>query len=218
MSPHRGEAGFSLVEMLVALVLLGLAALLMAQGFASGRRLWTDQERRVVAGEAVESAQSLVRDRIERLRPVTRMAGLAPYADLDGAPDRLEFLSIPPDAERPAPLRRYRLALSDHGDLVLGSAARASTDQAGEPYADQALVKGTQSLDIDYFGPARPGDAPGWQRDWTRRASPPQLVRIRVTFPAGDRRTWPELIVAPAASLDTLCAVDPATGGCRGRL
>jgi general secretion pathway protein J len=208
--PQDAQAGFSLVEMLVALAVLSLAALMMTQGFVSGRRLWADQQGRTYAGETVQSAQSLLRDRIERLRPVTRLEGGQPHVDVEGAPDSLVFLSLAADAQRPAPLRRYRLALDDRGDLVF-------SDPAAPDTPDQVLVRRVDGLAIDYFGVARPGDAPGWQSDWRERPSPPQLVRIRIAFPAGDRRVWPDLIVAPAAPLDTLCVINAATGGCRGR-
>jgi hypothetical protein len=33
----------------------------------------------------------------------------------------------------------------------------------------------------------------------------------------GDPRVWPELIVHPAATVDSLCVIDAATGDCRGR-
>jgi general secretion pathway protein J len=219
--PESGDAGFSLVEMLVALVLVGLAAMLMVQGLASGRRLWADEEIRTQRGETVEAAQTLVRARVERLRPVTRFGADRPYADLEGTPDTLSFISLPPDVERPSPMRRYRLFLDERGDLVLSSAsALASPDAGGEAAADrtdQTLMRHVEGLAIDYFGPATRGAAPGWQPSWSQQPTPPQLVRIRLSFPAGDRRTWPDLIVAPATSLDTLCTLDPFTGVCRGR-
>ena len=62
---RRGsDDGFTLVEMLVSLSLLSMAALLMATGLASARGLWSRIERNGTQGETIEAAQTLLRDRI----------------------------------------------------------------------------------------------------------------------------------------------------------
>ncbi|MGH6942669.1 MAG: hypothetical protein ACREH6_00420 [Geminicoccaceae bacterium] len=35
---------------------------------------------------------------------------------------------------------------------------------------------------------------PVWSRDWQGQSAP-RLIRLQVRFPAGDIRSWPELIV-----------------------
>ena len=56
---------------------------------------------------------------------------------------------------------------------------------------------------------------PFWHETWIDRPAPPALVRIRVKFPAGDRRVWPELIVAPRISTDANCVFDVVSQMCR---
>jgi general secretion pathway protein J len=208
----RRDDGFTLVEMLVSLALLGMAAMMMATGFSSGQRIWMSQERRAAAGQSVEAAQSLIRDRIERLHPATLFETGAAYADIDGDADHVDFIALPSDAERPAPMRRYRLSLGDRGQLMLSSPDPA----AGEPRS-QPVLGGVREMQISYFGPASDGGSPAWQEDWSRRETPPELVRVRLSFAPGDPRSWPELIIRPAASVDTLCTIMAETGRCRGR-
>jgi general secretion pathway protein J len=203
--------------MLVALTLLALAAGLMFEGLGSGQRLWAGEAARTARGESVEAAQTTLRARIERLRPATRFAGSTIYADIDGSDRRLVFIAPPADADRPAAARRYQLTLSEQGDLVLGQAPAQVDAGAGADYTDQVLLRDVGGLDISYYGPDPSGGAPQWRADWTQRATPPQLVKIKLAFRSADRRVWPELIVHPAAVVDTLCAIDDATGSCRGR-
>jgi general secretion pathway protein J len=211
------DAGFTLIEMLVALALLALAAVLMLEGLQSGQRLWAGEAARTLRGESVEAAQTALRARIERLRPTTRFDADASYADIEGTDSRLIFIAPPPKAERPASVRRYRLMLNERGDLVLGSAPPQVDVEAGAVYADQTLLRDVEGLDISYYGPDPKDGEPAWRSSWLHRAAPPELVRVRLTLQATDRRVWPELIVRPAATIDTLCVIDPSTGSCRGR-
>jgi general secretion pathway protein J len=45
----------------------------------------------------------------------------------------------------------------------------------------------------------------------------PHLVRVHVEFTAGDRRVWPDLIVAPRIETDAACAVPNGARGCQDR-
>ena len=114
-------------------------------------------------------------------------------------------------------MHRYRLTLGDQGDLALGSAPPQVDAEAGAVYTDQVLLQDVGGLSISYYGPDETGASPQWRTDWSRRATPPDLVRVRLALKAGDRRVWPDLIVHPAAAVDTLCSIDPSTGACRGR-
>ena len=50
---------------------------------------------------------------------------------------------------------------------------------------------------IDCIGVIEGGDAADWQRVWRDRTRLPALVRLAIDFPDGDRRFWPDLVVAP---------------------
>ena len=211
------DAGFTLVEMLVALTLLALASAMMLEGLSSGQRLWAGEVARTARGETVEAVQAALRGRIERLRPNTRFDAATAFVDIDGGPRQLVFVAAPKDVERPSAARRYRLMLSSDDELVLGSAPAQRDPGAGVFFEDQVLMRDVRGLAISYYGPDPVSGASQWRSDWSRRASPPGLVKIKLVLPPGDHRFWPELIVHPAAVIDTLCSIDPATGSCRGR-
>lgn len=199
----HGERGFTLVEMLVSLALLGLAATMMATGLTSVTRLSTSNEAGIVASQTVEAAQSALRDCIERLRPATRFDGASLSADFEGGPASMTFVALPPIAERPSPKRRFDLKMDEGGGLVLGD-------------GQAPLLSRVAGLRIAYFGP----DASGvshWTDQWTGRPTAPEAIRIDVTFARGDRRRWPELVVRPATTVDSTCVLDINTGKCRGR-
>ena len=76
---------------------------------------------------------------------------------------------------------------------------------------DTAVLRHVQALEIAYL-PAQ-GD---WRGNWRNQPVLPTLIRVRVTFPKGDGRTWPELFVTPRISADGDCTYDPQTKLCRG--
>ena len=212
---RSGEDGFTLVEMLVSLTLLAIAGLLLAEGFVSGRGVWARVEAHTVAGQDVSAAQGLLRARIEQLHPATRYVGSAPVVDVEGAADRLDFLSTPVGSAGLGEVRRQHLELTPRGALQLSATALQPT--SAQTSDDDVLLRHVTGLQLSYFGAAPPDGARVWRSVWTQAGTPPELVRVRVGFAPGDRRTWPELIVRPGATVDSQCVLDPSNGGCRGR-
>ncbi len=213
----RRDSGFTLVELMASLAIMAMISVLLSSGLVTGRRVWARMDRATASGEAVEGAQGALRSLLERPYPITRFDASAPYVDFEGGAGGLAFLGPPADAARPAALRRYQLGLSAAGDLVLSSATSLNPDRHA-PYTDQiVLLRGAQGLDLAYFGTAPPDSSERWRDLWRDRPTPPELVRIRVRFPAGDHRQWPDLIIRPLPNVDGQCTLDAATGRCRGR-
>jgi general secretion pathway protein J len=210
-----GAAGYTIVEVLASLVIVGMISVMMISGVTTGARVWERMDANDAAGESIAGAQLMLRERIERLFPATLNDVMPPYADFDGTSDQISFLSEPKDSERPSALDRYRLSLSTDGDLVL-TAVNDTSDNQKIPDETYVLLHGVQEFDVAYFGPGPNGQI-DWQPEWRRQQSPPDLVRIRVQFEQGDKRVWPDLLINPMVSIDSLCILNAATGHCRGR-
>jgi general secretion pathway protein J len=215
MSSARGSAGFTLVEALASLAILALLSLMLVAGIQVARvrliRLQAADD-----GEIVETAQDLLRARLTRAFPYARPNTGFPHVEFDGLPDRVEFFAPPPDADAPDALQDYVLRVTTGGQLQLTRVSDLA-DEPAQSVRAAALLQGVSSLNIDYFGAAPPDNQPRWRARWEQRDTLPRLVRVRVSFPPGDRRVWPDLVVAPAATLDSLCQIEVNTGLCRGR-
>jgi general secretion pathway protein J len=61
---------------------------------------------------------------------------------------------------------------------------------------ERVLIERVASLEIGYFGPENPNATAVWWQQWQQQRALPRLVRVRVGFPPGDPRIWPELIIA----------------------
>lgn len=210
------DAGYTLIELLVALLILGMVSVMMFEGVSAGRRVWEGADAANARGETISGAQMLLRSRLERAMPVTRYDKIPTYADFFGASNGVNFLSPARDIDGTQGLIRYTLQLAPNGDLVLSALSDLAIDPkaAGNPLV---LLHNVQQLDIAYFGVAPPDKDPAWHDQWQQKPALPLLMRVRVEFPPEDPRAWPELLIKPFATVDTMCVLTVMTGKCRGR-
>lgn len=222
LHPHecnRYDDGVGLTELLVSLALLALISLLILQGVGTGRHLWRGVSARAETAEAIQSAQALLRERLEQIYPATRYDAQQPYPDFEGAPATLAFLAPPSDSLGHGALRRYLLRVDANGDLLLSSTSDLwglYPEDNGIRPTGEVLLHGVRGLSFAYFDG---GLGKGvWRTTWHQRSVLPGLIRLQVAFPQGDTRWWPTFMVHAATTIDSECINPNGSGHCGGRL
>ncbi|MGY2048199.1 hypothetical protein [Methylobacterium sp. JK268] len=185
------EAGFTLVEALVALAVAALIGLLLVQAVRGAGAL-TQLGARI----AVEADLATVRDHLRGAlsRPRGRGAdGRQP--PFLGTPEQFAAtIAAPIDTERGADLRMVLAAAPRaDGGIDLVESRGLDTGAADPP---EVLVAGAAALRLRYFGTGQTEMQPRWLDGWTRRDRVPDLVEITLAFPPGDRRRWAPLVIA----------------------
>lgn len=215
MSDRRraGAAGFTLVELVVAITLFAMLSALLVGGFRFGSRVWEQAEVTAAQVTEVEAAYSVIRRLLTSALPI---AGATPegdvHADFWGEADGVSFVG-------PAPAQAFvgglhtitlaRVAGPTGQRLVLNVRPFVADDGIAAPLSRKAkaadrldksvvLVDGATAIEFLYFGNDDSGPAPRWRSRWAQQPMLPRLVRVRVAFAAGDRRIWPDLIAQPA--------------------
>ncbi len=197
------QSGLTLVELLVSITLTGLIAVLLFGGLRFGVRAWDRGSNQIDRMAEVNAAQSLLRRTLAQAFPVAASAESEGPLGITGVEGQIRFVIVPPP--HLADGRLYWLRIHDEADgemrrLVLD---RWPVEASNGPLADErelqvvSVLEGIETLQVAYFGAAKNVEESTWQQRWTDAATPPDLVRLRVTFPDNDDRVWPDLVIRP---------------------
>jgi len=170
-------SGFTLLELLVVISILGLILAALSNGVRFAGLAWQSQERHSARQGDRDDVQNLVRNLI------------ASGTSFEGDGTSLRFVSELPEALARGGL--YEVELHKTADRLMLSwhphfkGASPSTERT-----DAELVKGVTGFELTYYM-----QAGGWQHVLKAGTESPILVRIDVQL--GGARPWPLLVVAP---------------------
>ena len=183
---RRRDAGFTLLEMLVALVVFGLVMAGLAQTFRFGLTAFSSTTRRSIGPETLAAMDAAL----------TRMIAQARSGSMLGSPDRLAFTTtLPAGAGLGGGLADVAISVTPDGTMLMRYRAHPPGIPliAPRPPGIEILAHGVGTLKASYLTP-QPGGAPAWSGLWPGGGLP-LLVRIHIDLTNG--QTWPDLIAAP---------------------
>jgi general secretion pathway protein J len=196
MIPAKGAAdgttGFTLLELLVVLVILGFLMVGLTQGLHFGLQLWDRQRQALDAVSELDSTDRALRGLIEQMDP----GGRIEMSDIDGTARTLRFTTRLPEAAAALPTRRAEVMLlvdRQHQLMLRWTPSPHGTPLVPPVPVNTLLLSGVDHIAISYRSAA---PATGWQADW-QGPLPPLLVRIHIAFAPADPRIWPDIVAAP---------------------
>jgi len=190
----RAQRGFTLVEVVLAMVLLGTMMLLLYAGLNFALRSWNAGEsngRRVADGRI---ADNFLRREVGELYPMRwQDPSVLRYA-FEGKQHELRFVS-----SRRAGISAGGLSVvaiqaeagsepRSHDLMMRRAQASGDVNDFGplEHAKPSVLLAGIDSVDFAYFGAANDFTDPEWTDEWKYPARLPQLVRMTVHGTRGD--------------------------------
>jgi general secretion pathway protein J len=219
--PTACRPGFTLLELLIAITLLAMLSVMLMGGLRLGTRVW---ERSAAVGERVDDlriAGDFLQASLGAAYPLLDLTDPTnPVLRFSGERDGLRYLAPMPEALGAAGMAQVDLRLvrgaDGAGNLVIDVRHELAFADAA-PLPTSLLLEGVQSVEIGYYGAEERGQKVEWRDAWHSKTWLPQLIRIRVTFPVGDERAWPELMVAPRVMVEATCRYDALRQDCLGR-
>ncbi len=226
--PRRSSwrAGFTLLELMVSLLLLGLIVTLGQGGVRLGARTWeTVGSRAETMGQSQMVRAFLIRE-LAQAAPL-----LAPQPDgssrLAYEGDSRSLIFIAPLASHfgLGGLQRMRLAIvedfsaPDRGKrLVLTRRPYyADDDFTAESDLDEEHVLLTAITDAGFAYREDPaGGIAGWSGEWQGRDTLPLMIRLTIDFGDGRGLDWPELTVPIRITATPGCLIPAGRPGCIG--
>jgi general secretion pathway protein J len=197
-----GQHGYTLLELLVAMLLLSIIGVITAGGLQFGTAAWSRTERTIADVHEIDAAQGILRAALGEAVPVRQGAFVA----FDGEAARTSFLSPAPQAMLAGGLAQIEIAAQadDGGRLILRATAR------GGEMREAVLARGLGALQFAYLDASE--RVPVWLAVWRDRDRLPDAVRIARQNTDG---AWTTLIVHLRIAQSASCDYDPENTSCR---
>lgn len=227
MRKHRREAGFTLLELLVALMLLGLISMLALGGVRLGVRSWETVGARAEAAGRVQMVRAFLRREISQISP-RRLSGSGGPGEIafEGDAESLTFVAPLAPHFGLGGLQRLRISLvADPGDpdrgrrLILTRRVYYPEDdflETNDTEELHVLLDGIASAGFSYRGAGESDPVGDWSDDWRDRDGFPSAVRLSVDFADSVRADWPDLLAALRITAGAGCLGPRSGPGCSG--
>jgi general secretion pathway protein J len=211
---RRGAAGFTLIELTVALVLLALISSLLYGSLSLAGNSWNRGEAKSQQTGEMRLTEDFLRRTLGAQHPLRFHKVVDQPLYFLGTSDSLSYAAAVP-GRAGGGMYYFRVALAGDRDSSRLVLARVIPDYAAQQLPDfgaadsTVLAESIASLRFGYFG-RDPGSAdsvtPTWRDRWDDPQRLPDLIRIDVTPATG--APWPTLVVEPRVAPEAGC---PAT-------
>lgn len=180
------RGGFTLLELLVAMTLLGLIGAMAAGGFRFGLAAWERGGETGMAATEASQALKAVRRLFDGARsiPLRAQVDQEPAILFTGTPNRVTFAAPLPAAVAPPGDFLVELRLVDDQLMLRATPLGHASPSLGAESLSAVLVEGLAGARFRYFGPVPLGDngneilPMGWQPVWAGRTALPMLVAL----------------------------------------
>lgn len=201
MNPIRRSQGFTLLELLIGMTLVGFILSLLFAGLNLGTRSWEAGEQRMVTSSRQAVVVDFIRRAIEQTYPLRWRVGEEDRLAFAGEAESLRFVGTVAMHDGASGNHLIALDLADGEtgrDLVMrwqlpdpGAPGFEPIEQA-EP---KVLIKAVKEMALAYFGAQSETEDPAWHDQWLDQKTPPALIRLQLTMENGE--TWPDIVAAP---------------------
>ena len=190
----RWQKGFTLLELLVAITLMGLVLVVVYGGLRLGLSGWDTGEQRAEATQQLRLVQEFLRRQLAQSRTVYQFDDQQNRTVVfAGQTNGMEFVAPMLARLGQAGLYRIRIEVVD-GRLWIRWRPYLPSDPVAGEERERMLLEEVSAVEWAYFGLEQVDDSqPRWSNAWTNPQSRPLLVRLNLNL---RDEPWPDLVVA----------------------
>jgi len=214
--------------MLVALLLVSMISFVMIEALRFGQRTYLQITSVDADNWEVFAAQRFMRRILESAYPFQSESNVDSFS-MEGGPERIVVSAPSALAFGSGGYQRYELyvARAEPDSRRRNLMIAWSVDRNGRRHSDmqtmhkEVLIENIAQVQWGYAtleATENKAGAPKWNDTWEHTPGLPTMVRMRVVFPEGDARLWPDLIVATKITHDANCLFDSVSQDCRGSM
>ena len=217
------QAGFTLVEIMVAMVLLSITMLLLYSGLSFALRAWDagDINGRRTADRRL--GENFLRRELSELFPMRFKDATQLKVAFEGGASRVRFVSSRAPGVQVGGISLVGIEVEEDREnraknLVM---YRAMPDDEARDFGPlergerHLLLSGIEQVTFGYFGSENEFAEPKWQDTWELPGRIPEMVRIRMQ--GKDGGALPELVVRIALGEEAGCLENSFQRLCRPR-
>lgn len=205
---YARQTGFTLLELLIAMTLLGMILVLLFGGLRLGMRSWDASQKQVDSLNSVRSLENFLRRELSLTYPYLWRGVPERRVAFLGERNKLSFVAPLPSRVGGGGLYFISVELEQglKGQRIVWRHLPVNPqmqDFSGLAATQEMVLAdfemgGVEDIWLSYFGQENEGVAPRWLDRWENKTRLPTLIRVQVKLPNNSQ--WPEFVVAPMLS------------------
>jgi general secretion pathway protein J len=215
----RGQGGFTLLEILMALTLMAVLLAGAFSGIRAAIKAMDSGEAAIDRVNRLRVAQEFVRHELSRTLPLAfgHDKGTGTNFVFQGEHDFLRFVApMPGYLSRGGPyVQTLELARGQHGMQLLFTNSMLNgfdLDKLGSEKVEPVLLlDGIAHGRFEYRGYDEHGELGDWERDWKDPSRTPVMVRIALDLNEDSHLTWPQMDIPLLVDAGSIVG-NPAAG------
>lgn len=193
--------GFTLIEVLIAITLMGLIMVLLFGSLRIAGRSWGSGEGKIAAANQKAVVYQFFKRHLSAIRPLPMpnredpMGVEATEQAFKGYPQSLQFVAALPAASTRKGLQIFTVQTHPRNASIIQVGLRPyreTEDELGIVEPPVVLLENVAEFAFAYFGKTEEGGEMVWHSEWHEVDRPPALIKVRILLK--DRSYWPDMI------------------------